>query len=109
MLSRQLLRHVSVWKNVPQGPPDPILGISEAFKRCENPQKVNLGVGAYRDDNNKPLVLPSVRAAEELIFNSKMDHEYLPTEGLESFTSASVKLAYGANSEVVTEKRVAKA
>mmetsp|Transcript_7500 Transcript_7500/g.950 ORF Transcript_7500/g.950 Transcript_7500/m.950 type:complete len:102 (+) Transcript_7500:13-318(+) len=101
MLSRQLVRFTSLWRNVPQGPPDPILGISEAFKRCENPNKVNLGVGAYRDNNNKPLVLPSVRAAEEIIFNSKMDHEYLPTEGLESFTSAAVKLAYGADSQVV--------
>lgn len=43
------------------GPPDAILGVSEAFKKDSNPKKINLGVGAYRDDNNKPFVLPSVR------------------------------------------------
>jgi aspartate aminotransferase, mitochondrial len=43
------------------GPPDPILGVTEAFKRDTNPNKMNLGVGAYRDDNGKPYVLPSVR------------------------------------------------
>lgn len=42
------------------GPPDAILGVTEAFKRDTNPQKINLGVGAYRDDNGKPYVLPSV-------------------------------------------------
>ena len=43
------------------GPPDVILGVSEAFKRDTSDKKMNLGVGAYRDDNGKPYVLPSVR------------------------------------------------
>jgi len=42
------------------GPPDPILGVTEAFKRDTNPKKINLGVGAYRDDKGKPFILPSV-------------------------------------------------
>ena len=42
------------------GPPDAILGVTEAFKKDQNPKKINLGVGAYRDDNGKPFVLPSV-------------------------------------------------
>lgn len=32
------------------GPPDAILGVTEAFHRDTNPKKMNLGVGAYRDD-----------------------------------------------------------
>lgn len=43
------------------GPPDAILGVTEAYKRDTNEKKINLGVGAYRDDNGKPYVLPSVR------------------------------------------------
>lgn len=43
------------------GPPDPILGVTEAFKKDTNPKKINLGVGAYRDDTGKPFVLPSVK------------------------------------------------
>lgn len=49
------------WSHVELGPPDPILGVTEAFKRDTNPKKMNLGVGAYRDDNNKPFILPSVK------------------------------------------------
>jgi aspartate aminotransferase len=43
------------------GPPDPILGITEAFKADKNPKKMNLGVGAYRDNEGKPYVLQCVR------------------------------------------------
>lgn len=43
------------------GPPDAILGVTEAYKKDQNSKKINLGAGAYRDDNSKPFVLPSVR------------------------------------------------
>uniref|UniRef100_A0A2K6MWM9 Aspartate aminotransferase n=3 Tax=Colobinae TaxID=9569 RepID=A0A2K6MWM9_RHIBE len=54
-------RASSWWTHVEMGPPDPILGVTEAFKRDTNSKKMNLGVGAYRDDSGKPYVLPSVR------------------------------------------------
>ena len=59
----------SVWSaaDVPMGPPDGILGLVEAFGKDDFPNKVNLSVGAYRDDNNKPWVLPSVKKAEERV------------------------------------------
>ena len=43
------------------GPPDAILGITEAFKKDTKLEKINLGVGAYRDDSGKPYVLPTVK------------------------------------------------
>ena len=46
------------------GPPDAILGVTEAFKADSNPKKMNLGVGAYRDDAGKPYVLPSVKQVQ---------------------------------------------
>ena len=48
------------------GPPDAILGVTEAFKKDTNPKKINLGVGAYRDDNGKPFVLPSVKKVRKI-------------------------------------------
>ena len=48
------------------GPPDAILGITEAYKKDSNPKKINLGVGAYRDDNGKPYVLPTVKKVDVL-------------------------------------------
>ncbi|KAI8928346.1 pyridoxal phosphate-dependent transferase [Entophlyctis helioformis] len=90
---------VSTWAHVPMGPPDPILGVTEAFKADTNPKKMNLGVGAYRDDNNKPYVLPSVRKAEEIIFNSKIDKEYLGITGDATYNKLAAQLAYGKDSE----------
>lgn len=48
------------------GPPDAILGVTEAYKKDTNPKKVNLGVGAYRDDSGKPFLLPSVKQVQDL-------------------------------------------
>ncbi|CAO2610361.1 Aspartate aminotransferase, mitochondrial [Lemmus lemmus] len=87
------------------GPPDPILGVTEAFKRDTNSKKMNLGVGAYRDDNGKPYVLPSVRKAEAQIAAKNLDKEYLPIGGLAEFCKASAELALGENNEVLKSGR----
>ncbi|KAJ1913354.1 aspartate transaminase aat1 [Tieghemiomyces parasiticus] len=86
---------VSTWANVQQGPPDAILGVTEAFKADKDPRKMNLGVGAYRDDQGKPYVLSCVRKAEERILSNLMDKEYLGITGLPAFVKQAVKLAYG--------------
>ncbi|KAF8756169.1 NAD(P) transhydrogenase beta subunit [Rhizoctonia solani] len=98
---------VSTWSNVPAGPPDPILGVTEAFKADKDPRKINLGVGAYRDDKGKPYILPSVQAAEDKISASKADKEYLPITGLADFTKLAAKLAYGSDSAPFNEGRIA--
>ncbi|KAG9510177.1 Aspartate aminotransferase, mitochondrial [Fragariocoptes setiger] len=94
----------SCWSHVEMGPPDPILGVTEAFKRDTNPKKINLGVGAYRDDNGKPFVLPSVKVAEERIFKAGLDHEYLPITGNANFCQAAATLAFGNDSHIITNK-----
>jgi aspartate aminotransferase len=87
------------------GPPDPILGVSEAFKRDDNPKKINLGVGAYRDDNGKPFVLEAVRQAERKILEQGLDKEYSPIGGGAEFCRLSAELAFGEDSDVVKNKR----
>lgn len=70
-----LSRSKSNWSQLPLAPPDKILGLTEAFKADTFPKKINLGVGAYRDNEGKPWVLASVREAENRIFQKKMDKE----------------------------------
>ncbi|XP_055372864.1 aspartate aminotransferase, mitochondrial [Condylostylus longicornis] len=96
---------MSSWfQHVEMGPPDAILGVTEAYKRDQNPNKINLGVGAYRDDNGKPFVLPSVRKAEERLINKKLDKEYAPIAGLADFTKHAIELALGNDSVNIKEK-----
>ncbi|GJC96801.1 hypothetical protein ColKHC_05627 [Colletotrichum higginsianum] len=90
----------STWANVPQGPPTNT-GITEAFKADKFEAKINLGVGAYRDDQGKPYVLPSVRAAEEKVIAAKLNKEYAGITGVPEFTKSAAVLAYGADSSAL--------
>jgi aspartate aminotransferase, mitochondrial len=76
-------------------------GITEAFKADSFEKKINLGVGAYRDDKGKPYVLPSVRAAEDKVISSNLNKEYAGITGLPEFTTAAAKLAYGKDSSAL--------
>jgi aspartate aminotransferase len=49
------IRKITVWTDVAEGPPDAILGITEAYKKDSFPQKINLGVGAYREQTESLL------------------------------------------------------
>ncbi|KAF2470631.1 uncharacterized protein BDR25DRAFT_303684 [Lindgomyces ingoldianus] len=99
------VRAASAWSNVPQGPPP--AGITEAFKADTNAEKINLGVGAYRDDKGKPFVLPSVRQAEKKLVDSALDKEYAGITGVPAFTKAALQLAYGPDSVPLKEDRIA--
>merc|ERR1712070_437682 len=64
------------------------------------------GIGAYRDDNAKPWVLPVVKQADDLLRKDpELNHEYLPIAGLQDFTSASQQLVLGKSLPAVQEKR----
>jgi len=81
------------------------LGVTEAFKKDSNPAKMNLGVGAYRDDEGKPFVLPSVREAEKNILTSLMNKEYAPIGGEADYGKLTANLAFGEGNSVVGEGR----
>ncbi|CAB3230561.1 unnamed protein product [Arctia plantaginis] len=104
IISNFLRANSTWWGHIQMGPPDAILGITEAFKKDTDPKKANLGVGAYRDDDGKPYILPSVRKAEQILFNAALNHEYAPISGDPEYTAAVAKLAFGENSKVLEEK-----
>ncbi|KAI0173282.1 pyridoxal phosphate-dependent transferase [Hypoxylon sp. FL1284] len=93
---------------VPQAPEDPLFGLMRAYRADQDPKKVDLGIGAYRDDNAKPWVLPVVKKADEALRNDpELNHEYAPIAGLASFTSKAAELILGgADSPAIQEKRV---
>ncbi|KAK3075637.1 Aspartate aminotransferase, cytoplasmic [Teratosphaeriaceae sp. CCFEE 6253] len=92
---------------VPQAPEDPLFGLMAAYRKDTDSKKVDLGIGAYRDNNAKPWVLPVVKQADDLLRQDPdLNHEYLPIGGLVDFTVASQKLILGKSSPAITEKRV---
>ncbi|KAJ3030226.1 UNVERIFIED_CONTAM: Aspartate aminotransferase, cytoplasmic [Siphonaria sp. JEL0065] len=96
----------SIFDNVENLPLDPIFALSAACTADTDPNKINLGIGAYRDNDGKPWILPVVRKVKQnLLTDPTLNHEYLSIDGLRTFTDASAKMILGAESRAVKEKR----
>lgn len=92
--------------NVPIEPPNVVLGLANQCQNDPFPGKIDLIIGAYRDEDGKPVVLNSVRAAEQIIFDQKNDHEYLSQDGHSVFNRESQILMFGEGAKVIEEGRV---
>ena len=97
----------SLFSAVEMAPRDPILGLNEQFNADANPNKVNLGVGVYYDDNGKLPLLKCVQAAEAAMAAAPKPRGYLPIDGIAAYDSAVKGLVFGAESSIVKEGRVA--
>lgn len=98
---------MSLFAAVAMAPRDPILGLNEQFNADPNPDKVNLGVGVYYDDNGKLPLLACVAAAEAQMQAAPKPRGYLPIDGIAAYDLAVQGLVFGADSEVLKSKRVA--
>lgn len=98
---------MSMFTAVEMAPRDPILGLNEHYAADSNPQKVNLGVGVYYDDNGKLPLLKCVQAAEEDMMKAPSARGYLPIDGIVAYDNAVKGLVFGADSEPVKSGRVA--
>lgn len=98
---------MSFFSKLPEAPADGILQLSVLSKADHSPQKVDLGVGAYRDNHGKPWVLPTVKDAQQkLLETPSFNHEYLPVGGLPSLTLGAQRLIFGSNSPAIQDGRV---
>lgn len=97
---------MSLFSAVEMAPRDPILGLNEQYAADTNPQKVNLGVGVYFDDNGKLPLLQCVQAAEKALMDTPTPRGYLPIDGIAAYDNAVKALVFGAESDVVRSGRV---
>lgn len=101
------MRKTVMWKSIQPAPPDSILGLTEEFKKDQNPQKVNLGVGVYKDEAGNTPVLRCVKAAEKVLLETQSSKSYLPISGDPAYSAAVQRLIFGADSEVISSGRAA--
>jgi aromatic-amino-acid transaminase len=95
----------SVFSDVALAPRDPILGLNEAFAADTRPNRLNLGVGVYYDDEGRLPLLECVRLAEQKRLQSPSPRGYLPIEGLAAYDAQVQHLLLGADSEAVRSGR----
>jgi aromatic-amino-acid transaminase len=98
---------MSLFSAVELAPRDPILGLNEQFTADTNPNKVNLGVGVYFDDNGKLPLLQCVQQAENAMMQAPKARGYLPIDGIAAYDKAVQSLVFGDTSEPFTSGRVA--
>jgi len=96
-----------MWTKVQLAPPDPILNLNTLYNEDTNPNKVNLGVGAYRDENGKCVILDCVHRAELNMVEEKTNHEYAPIDGIKEYVSLARTLAFGKDKESIDHSRIA--
>lgn len=98
---------INIYNTVEQLPPDALFGIKQRFSLDQRPQKVDLGIGAYRDNSGRPWVLPAVRAAEAKIHaDPNYNHEYLGITGLPALTEGASKVIFGESLAVENSDRI---
>jgi aspartate/tyrosine/aromatic aminotransferase len=100
-------RGFSMWSGVPSNPPDSILGLLADYRDRVHPKKVNLTAGAYRCNEGKPWILPSVKMAIEQFNASNYNLEYIPINGHRPFINLALDLAYGEGHSLIKDNRLA--
>lgn len=90
-----------MFESVKTAPPDPILGLSEAFARDPRPHKINLSVGVFKTADGKTPVLDVVKDAEQRLLAEETSKGYKPIEGDPEFGKLVRGLLFGDASPLV--------
>ncbi len=96
-----------MFETISPAPEDSILGLTEAFKKDPNPNKVNLGVGVYKDGDGQTPVLSTVKEAEERLLRSEATKSYLPIDGLAAYAALSQEIVFGSEHDILRAGRAA--
>lgn len=86
---------MSIFSSIELFPEDAILGLASLFAAERNPNKVNLGIGSYKNDQGESVVLSCVREAEKLLLEKKLNKDYAPIDGISGYTRAGKTLIFG--------------
>lgn len=82
-------------------PADPILGISESFKKDPRADKINLSVGVYKNEQGVTQILDCVKKAEKILLDEETTKSYLPIGGMPEYGRCARELIFGKESEYV--------
>lgn len=75
--------------------PDPILGITAAFRADPHPDKIDLGVGVFKDESNRTPIFKAVRIAEQSLLSRQNTKDYIGISGNQLFSELLAKCVLG--------------
>ncbi|MDI5934226.1 aromatic amino acid transaminase [Halomonas kalidii] len=94
-----------MFEHIERVPGDAILGLIEAFKKDANPQKVDLGVGVYRDAQGNTPVMRAVKEAEALLLKNETTKTYIGSHGDPGYGEVVLPMVLGEGSPVLEAGR----
>ncbi len=93
------------FKHIEAAPADPILGLGEAFKAETRPEKVNLGIGVYKDASGATPIVKAVKEAEKRLLESETTKNYLTIDGVADYNEQTQILLFGKDHEIIAPPR----
>ena len=94
-----------MFEKVVAAPADPILGLTEEFKKDPRAEKINLGVGIYKNEQGETPILVTVKKAEAALVETEKTKSYLTIEGTAEYALAVQKLLFSDNADIIAQKR----
>ena len=81
-----------MFENLKPQPADKILALVQQFKDDPRPQKIDLGVGVYKNAEGVTPVMRAVKAAEHQLWQNETTKAYVGLTGDPAFSDAVVKM-----------------
>lgn len=94
-----------MFESISAAPADPILGLADLFRADNRPSKINLGIGVYKDETSKTVVLTSVKKAEQYLLENETTKSYLSIDGYPEFAAQTQALLFGQDTPIITSGR----
>lgn len=94
-----------MFESVTRVPGDVILGLIQQYNDDPNPNKVDLGVGVYKDENDHTPIMQAVKVAERQLVASEQTKAYIGTHGAPGFGDHVLQMVLGADSAVLADRR----
>ena len=83
-----------MFETLEMAPPDAILGLAEAFRQDPNPDKINLSVGVYKNQDGITPILDCVKVAEQKILAEETEKSYLSIDGSPQYAQLVKELLF---------------
>ena len=94
-----------MFEHITAAPADPILGLGEAFKSETRANKINLGIGVYKDAKGATPIMQAVKKAEQRLLEQENTKNYLTIDGVAEYNARTKELLFGADSAIIKQDR----
>lgn len=89
-----------MFEALPEAKPDVILALMQEFRADTRTNKLDLGVGIYKDSAGKTPVMRAVKQAEKTLLETQETKAYVAPTGSADFSAAMVQQVFGPDADL---------